>query len=257
MTDSHPITLVQLHHRGSAALAPVFLLSLMGVTASEGAIAREQPRPIPAPTSRKDPGGAVSMQTTFLQWLRKAIGINPRRAVGGSRNGDGRESITGLCLITPRWMATAPETASAVIALPRPTFVAAGPLSEILLQLNDTQILWRKRARSKESIEGPIYWPADAPPLKPGETVELLLRPFGADGGTFARFKLIAAPASEQQRVQQLLADDHNRINLIEQQARQGQSSLASELVFAPLEKPSKEIDDLRRLLIEQGCKGG
>ncbi|MBE9154219.1 hypothetical protein [Cyanobium sp. LEGE 06113] len=198
-------------------------------------------RPLPLPEA------PAQNQATLLQKLRELIGYNPRQAVGGSRSG----SAGQLCLITPRFRQRADGVATAVVSSPTPALLAAGPLNEVRLE-RDGRILWGRRASSSHPITGAIPWPLS--PLQPGETVTLRLRPQGAAGADFASVELQAAAAAEQQRAEKLLADQAPRLELIEAQALQGRSALASELLFAPMQKTPAAIISLRRQLIEQGC---
>ncbi|MFQ6539731.1 MULTISPECIES: hypothetical protein [Aphanothece] len=194
------------------------------------------------------PGAALAdSQPTLLQQLRELIGYNPRQAVGGSRSG----SAASVCLITPRFADRADGVPQAVVALPSPTLLAAGALNEVRLQQNG-RILWQRRTSSSEPIEGPIAWPL--PPLRPGETMLLRLRPRGAAGSDFADIQLVAAGEAEQQRALSLLGDPTSRLEVIEREARAGNTALASELLFSPLEQPPEGLTELQQLLITQAC---
>jgi len=81
-----------------------------------------------------------------------------------------------------------------------------------------------------------------------------LLRPRGASGGDFAEIKLRAGSANQQREAQALLADPAQRLQAVEAAARRGRNGLASELVFAPLSSPSKELEALRQELLAAGC---
>jgi len=209
----------------SAALAVLMTITLAG--APDAALAQEQ--------------------RTLLQQLRELIRPNPPQAVGGGRSG----AAATVCLITPLFQQDDGAPARAVVSLSRPTLLAAEPLNEVRL-LRDGRIVWQQLASSTEPIEGPILWPLD--PMRPGETLLLRLRPRGAAGSDFADIQLVAADQDEQQRAQNLLADEPSRLAVIEAKARSGRAALASELLFAPLEDPPKAITDLRAALIAQGC---
>jgi hypothetical protein len=186
-------------------------------------------------------------QPTVLQQLRELIGYNPRQAVGGSRSG----SAVTVCLITPRFAESVDGIPQALVSLPSPTLLAAGALSEVRLE-QDERILWQWRGSSSEPIEGPIPWPL--PPLQPGESVLLRLRPRGAAGADFADIRLVAADEAEQQRALALLADHFSRLAVIEREARAGRAALASELLFSPVEQPSEALTELQQLLIAGAC---
>ena len=189
---------------------------------------------------------AEARRPTLLQRLRELIGLNPRQAVGGSRG----ESAKSVCLITPRLESSA-SLPTAVVTLPSPTLLAAGELNEVRLEQGG-RLLWQQRASSTTPISGPIAWPL--PPLSPGQEMLLRLRPRGASGGDFAEIKLRAGSADQQREAQALLANPAQRLLAVEAAARKGRYALASELVFAPLSSPSKELEDLRQELLAAGC---
>lgn len=189
-------------------------------------------------------------RSTLLQRLRELIGINPRQAVGGSR---GSRSMS-VCLITPRLVGSRTTSSpTAVVSLPRPTLLIAGELNEVRLE-QDGQVLWQQRASSTRPITGPIAWPL--PSLQPGERMLLRLRPRGAAGGDFADVQLRAASANQQQEALALLTDPSARFQIIDSVASKGRYGLASELVFAPLPDPPKDLEILRQTLISAGCSG-
>ena len=192
---------------------------------------------------------ADARRPTLLQRLRELIGLNPRQAVGGSR-GDSAQTV---CLITPRLEASpSASPPTALVSLPSPTLLAAGELNEVRLEQGG-RLLWQQRASSTTPISGPIAWPL--PPLSPGQEMLLRLRPRGASGGDFADIRLRAGSAAQQQEALALLAHPAaQRLQAIETAARQGRSALASELVFAPLASPSKELEALRQELLSAGC---
>jgi len=188
---------------------------------------------------------------SLLQRLRELIGYNPSQAVGGSRSG----AASRVCLVTPRLVsdsAAAGTPALAVVHLPSPTLLTAQPLNEIQLERNGRQ-LWRQRASSGSPISGPINWPIT--PLAPGEELLLRLRPLGASGGDFAEIRLRAGSSQQQQQALALLANPAQRLEVIEAQARGGNAALASELVFAPLATPSRQLLALRQELQAAGCR--
>ncbi|MEB3323787.1 MAG: hypothetical protein VKM17_00435 [Cyanobacteriota bacterium] len=194
---------------------------------------------------------AEARRPTLLQRLRELIGLNPRQAVGGSRG----ESATSVCLISPRLEASpAASPPTAVVNLPSPTLLAAGELNEVRLEQNG-RLLWQQRASSTTPISGPITWPLA--PLSPGQELLLRLRPRGAAGGDFADIRLRAASADQQREALALLADPAQRLQAVESAASRGRYGLASELVFAPLTRPSKELGALRQELLSAGCSVG
>jgi hypothetical protein len=138
---------------------------------------------------------------TPLQIVRRLLGIPQRVAVGGSRS----SAALAVCLVSPTITGTTanPNAAGhipqplAVVPLPTPTLLVAGPLSEIRLERGGV-ILWRQLASSTQPISGPISWPL--PPLQPDESLDLRLRPLGASGADFAAISLKTASAAELER---------------------------------------------------------
>ena len=94
------------------------------------------------------------------------------RATSFSRQSGGPQSRLGtllgscssaalsVCVITPRTEIDAKGHAQSLVPLPRPTHLAAGPLNEVRIHRGG-QPEWRKRAFSKQAIEGSITLPID------------------------------------------------------------------------------------------------
>lgn len=231
---------------------------------------------------------AMAEQKSWLQKLRELFGYKPRLAPGGSRASSvgigpirmgvlpvpmgmeparSKESpprflgSTGaspsadgntICLITPRLQNS--KTPTAVVALPNPTVLSQGALAEWALYDDQGYRLKGALARSDKPLEGTIAWPLA--PLQPGQTVTLRLRPIQASGSEYVQIALKAASASEQTEARRLLEDRRDRLEVVQELLRQGKPSLAEELLFAPLEAPSPDLLELRRLLVATGCPG-
>jgi hypothetical protein len=196
---------------------------------------------------------AIAKQQSWLQWLRKELGFyNPPLAPGGSRGPtDALGAADGmLCLITPQLKDS--KTPTAVVALPNPTILSQGPLAEWALYDGQGYKLKGALARSDKPLEGEIVWPLA--PLQPGQTVTLRLRPMQASGSEYVQISLEAASAREQAEASRLLEDRRDRLEVVQELVKQGKPSLARELVFAPLEKPSPALLELRRFLVATGC---
>lgn len=140
-----------------------------------------------------------------------------------------------------------------MVSLPRPTLLIAGELNEVRLE-QDGQVLWQQRAASTRPITDPIAWPR--PSLQPGEHKLLRLRHRGAAGGDFADVQLRAGSVSQQQEALALLTDASARLQVIESVASKGRYRLASEMVFAHLQDPPKDLEILRQTLLSGGCSG-
>lgn len=194
---------------------------------------------------------AQSTRPTILQRIRALIGLNKPIAAGGSRS----SAALAVCVITPRTELDAKGQAQALVPLPRPTILAAGPLNEVRIERGG-QPVWRQRASSTQAIEGPISWPVEQ--IQPGEQLTLLLRPRGASGGDFARIQLIGASATEMSRhqalVQQLGSDAKAWLKAVDNAMDRNQVPLAWALLFAPQDPRSAELDELRREVLRRGC---
>ncbi len=194
---------------------------------------------------------APTAKPSLLQRIRELIGLNRRIAAGGSRS----SAALAVCVITPRTELDAKGQARALVPLPRPTILAAGPLNEVRID-RDGQPIWRQRASSTIAIEGPIGWPVD--PIRPGEQLTLLLRPRGASGGDFARIELTGASAREMEANQALVSklggDAKAWLSAVDSALDRQQVPLAWALLFAPQDPRSNELDALRREVLQRGC---
>lgn len=98
-----------------------------------------------------------------------------------------------ICLLSP---AAGPEMqgrVQAVSPVSNPTIFARGQFEEIRLERGG-RVLWSQRSNGIEPLEGPMAWPL--PPLRPGERLQLRLRPAGVGGDNFANVDLIGASAA-------------------------------------------------------------
>jgi hypothetical protein len=106
------------------------------------------------------------------------------------------------------------------------------------------------------AIEGPIPWPL--PPIRPGQTLTLRLRPLEGGPAGFAVVRLIGSPASQLRRGDTLMAglrrDPHRWRLAVEAAMERGDLPLASALLFA-FEGPSAaDLDALRLTVIRSSC---
>lgn len=197
------------------------------------------------------PRSAPPPQKTALQRIRELLGLNPPIAVGGSRS----DTAVEVCMISPHLAITPSGEAVATVAMGRPTLLAVGPLNEVRIERGG-RVVWQRLATSSEAIEEPIAWPID--PLQPGETVEVKLRPKGTPGGDFAVIHLMGASAEQMQQAETLVeglgADPGLWQRAIEQQLDQGRVGIALELLFDKRSPGSLSMDELRRMVYQQGC---
>ena len=143
---------------------------------------------------------AESSQKTLVQLIRELIGIDRDIAAGGSRSPDD----PSICLISPRAEVNSEGKVSAVVPVPMPTLLTAGPLSEVRIYREGLAV-WREVASTTTAIEGPLYWPVE--PVKPNERLTVWLRPRGASGGDFAKITLIGDSQASMNVNQRLLAE--------------------------------------------------
>ena len=142
---------------------------------------------------------AESSQKTLVQLIRELIGIDRDIAAGGSRSPDD----PSICLISPRAEVNSEGKVSAVVPVPMPTLLTAGPLSEVRIYREGLAV-WREVASTTTTIEGPLYWPVE--PIKPNERLTVWLRPRGASGGDFAKITLIGDSQASMNVTHRLLA---------------------------------------------------
>ena len=196
---------------------------------------------------------AQASKPSLLQRLRQLIGLNRSISAGGSRSG----AALSVCVISPRTELDGAAEARALVPLPRPTILTAGPLNEVRIDRGG-RVAWRQRASSTAAIEGPIPWPLE--PIQPGEALTLLLRPRGASGGDFARIQLLGASADAMRRhaalISQLGRNPSAWLAAVDQALDRDQVPLAWALLFAQEDPRSKDLDALRREVIARGCGG-
>lgn len=194
------------------------------------------------------PASAPAKSMSLISRLRRLIGYNPPQAVGGER----APGVQQVCLISPRLTPDGRGGWLALVALDQPRFLFSGGLSEWKLEDADRNVLAGKRAALHQPITGAIPWPVA--PLKRGEHYTLSLRPSGAGGLQYVSYTILAAPAAQQARAQALLASDRDRVEVVDELVRQGEGSLALELAFAPVSRPSPGLSELQSQLMQQDC---
>ncbi len=160
-----------------------------------------------------------------------------------------------ICLLSP---AAGPEVqgrVQAVSPLADPTIFARGQFEEIRLERGD-QVLWRQRSNGIELLEGPIAWPL--PPLRPGETLLLRLRPAGISGDNFANVEVVGASAATLQataRLRQSLGRDPAAWRRAVIQALDAaRTAEALALLFDFNGPSSPELNALRREVHDRAC---
>ncbi len=149
-----------------------------------------------------------------------------------------------ICLLSP---AAGPEVQGRIFA--------RGQFEEIRLERGD-QVLWRQRSNGIELLEGPIAWPL--PPLRPGETLLLRLRPAGISGDNFANVEVVGASAATLQatvRLRQSLGRDPAAWRRAVIQALDAaRTAEALALLFDFNGPSSPELNALRREVHDRAC---
>lgn len=177
--------------------------------------------------------------------LRSFLGLQPRLvSIGGTRS----NAAQAVCLLSPGPVEPGPDGAGVRVLDPRPALVLGTPLNEIELRRGEA-VLWSRLASSKAPISGRLNWPL--PPLKPGERLELAMRPQGAAGGDWAVLRLEGASAADQQRYAIALessgGDGQQRLQLLDQAASAGDGAMAQSLLWAPLPPGSGALEALQQ----------
>lgn len=161
-----------------------------------------------------------------------------------------------ICVICPLVQENRSGLAMAVVPLSRPTVFVAEPLAEVRIERNGT-VLWQEVSRPEARLQGPLRWPL--PPLRPGESVVVLLRPEGADDAHVASLQLTAAPAARMAAAERLLAglgsDPVAWRVAIERLLESNDLALAWLLIFAFEGPQEPELDALRLELFRRGCQ--
>ena len=173
----------------------------------------------------------------------------------GGQATDRQADPVAVCVVAPRVDAVQQGDAIGVVPTPRPVLLVVEPLLEIRLE-RAGRVVWRRVASSGEVITGPTAWPGL--PLAPGEVVLLRLRPQQAGTGSFANVQLIGGSAARMAQTARLMASLAHRppawLKAVDAALDQGDVPLAWTLLFAPNAPLSPELQELRNLVLKQGC---
>jgi hypothetical protein len=188
--------------------------------------------------------------------LRLALALLAGFAPATARPGPGPVAAPEICVIAPRTRAESGGGAVARVPLRRPTIFVREPLDQVRL-LRGATVLWERQAGLDGPIQGPIAWPL--PPLGPGETVRLLLRPVASGSAGAAEILVRAAAAADLQRTDRVIAnlraDPAAWLGAVERALAQGDADLATALLFA-FEGPSApDLDSLRLEAFQRSCR--
>lgn len=160
-----------------------------------------------------------------------------------------------ICLLSP---AADPEHAGVVQAISpvaEPTIFARGQFAEIRLERGG-KVVWSRRSNGIEPLEGPQAWPL--PALRPGERVQLRLRPLGVDEDNFADVQLIGAGADILQRSARLRrslgADPKAWLRAVLAALDTSRTAEALSLLYDFNGPSSPELNALRREIHDRAC---
>ena len=165
-----------------------------------------------------------------------------------------------VCVLAPhleRSNTSPPGTPKALVPLSRPTLFIREPLTEIRMEAGPTR-LWNQRAPKDGSpLEGPLSWPL--PPLQPGQSVTVRLRPQGATEDNFATIAVQGAPLQRLREGDGLLRSLAGRPAAwrpaIEALLAKGDQTLATALLFATEGPNEPDLNALRRLVAQESCQ--
>ncbi|WP_254976398.1 hypothetical protein [Cyanobium sp. Lug-B] len=160
-----------------------------------------------------------------------------------------------VCVLTPRLALNARGEAVAAVPIGAPTILSTESLEEVRIE-RAGELLWQRQALPGEAIDGPIAWPLA--PIRPGQQLQLLLRPQGVRRDDFAIILLEGDPAERMERAQRelngLASDPLAWWASIQRNFDRGDLSLGLALLY-DLEGPaSPRLDNLRRAVFQAGC---
>lgn len=165
-------------------------------------------------------------------------------------------ALPDLCVLAPAIEPANPQAIpTALSPLSRPTLFVREPLAELRIERGST-LLWSWSSRAGEPLEGPLAWPL--PPLQPGQTLTVRLRPADAPPDQFATIQLVGAPARrlrEGDRLfQSLLSRPGAWSAAIDGLLEKGDRSLATALLFAHEGPSDPNLNALRLLVAQRSC---
>lgn len=180
--------------------------------------------------------------------------------VGASLPMAAMAAMPDICVLAPSIESAshaAPQAIpKALTPLSRPTLFVREPLAELRIERGST-VLWTWRSQMGEALEGPLAWPL--PPLKPGQTFTVRLRPADATADHFATIQLVGAPAKRLREgdglLQSLLGRPTAWLPAIDGLLAKGERSLATALLFANEGPNERELNALRLLVAQQSCQ--
>jgi hypothetical protein len=157
----------------------------------------------------------------------------------------------GLCLLSPWPLQQTDGQVRSISLSGAPPIASQQPLAELQI-LRAGTLVWRQRASSTAALPNPLAWPL--PPLQPGETVQLALRPLGAPAGSFTRLQLQRPPVGRDRPAASGAAEPVATELQLQDLLRQGQTAEAFALLFRADLEGDGALQPVARAAIASGC---
>jgi len=180
--------------------------------------------------------------------LATAPGVQPGEPVIADA---GPNDSGGLCLLSPWPLRQADGQVSSISVSGAPPIASQQPLAELQI-LRAGTLVWRQRASSTAALPNPLAWPL--PPLQPGETVQLALRPLGAPAASFTRLQLQRPRAGGDRPAGSGATEPVAAEVQLQDLLRQGQTAEAFALLFRADLEGDAALQPLARAAIASGC---
>lgn len=136
------------------------------------------------------------IDATLLQRIRLLLGIVQPIETAGTRG-----QTQKVCVISPFVSSLDQVT---FIPTDKPSIKVLEPLNALSIETEDELSIWKIVGSSTSAIKGLISWPTD--PIRPGQSLVLVVQPRGASGGDVARIKLKGASKDVMAQTKQLLS---------------------------------------------------
>ncbi|MEB3270618.1 MAG: hypothetical protein VKJ44_03070 [Synechococcus sp.] len=163
----------------------------------------------------------------------------------------GRSDPGGLCLLSPWPLQQADGQVRSTSISGAPPIASQQPLAELQI-LRGGALVWQQRAVGTAALPNPLAWPL--PPLQPGETVQLALRPLGMPAGSFTRLQLQRPPDDRDRPAAAGAGESVAAEVQLRDLLRQGQTAEAFALLFRADLEGDGALQPVARAAIASGC---
>lgn len=191
----------------------------------------------------------VAIATKTLLGLALLLGCSPPVAASPE-----------ICVLAPQLeghRSRAPGIPRALVPLSRPTLFVREPLEDIRMEEGETPLWSLQTPKGRSPLEGPLPWPL--PPLQPGQSITVRLRPLGAKEDNFATIDVQGAPFQRLREGDGLLRSLAGRPAAwrpaIEALLAKGDQALATALLFATEGPNEPALNALRHLVVQESCQ--